>query len=346
MSTISTPAPARKPLLSLALRIVAVFALPAFSLGCAMERAEEPPGDSPTGVLRPIDSNGGGSASAGSTPAPEGATPEPSPTPEPEPTPEVGADLQDLEASMAAAIDEYWVDGNYAIAVTDLQTGETVGHRMKTPQMSGCVMNLYVMYQVARDLEAGRYDLEDVDALMRATTWSSNAVTAWELYKIAGDGDVLDGVRRVSALVRDLGLDAVILDHPPGYPDDSLGRDYNNWVTAESTNMALAALWNGDVVGDEYREYLLEVLSEVKPGLNYLTAAVPEGIVSHKNGFFVGDTGYVDNDAGIIRLDRDGREYAYAVSFLAEEVPTKYGDVVLGQQLSTLAYNVMAARYP
>jgi hypothetical protein len=94
------------------------------------------------------------------------------------------------------------------------------------------------------------------------------------------------------------------------------------------------------------RDYVLEVLSEVKPGLNYLTAVVPDGTVSHKNGFFIGSNGYVDNDVGIIRLQRGDVEYAYALSFLSEQVPTEYGDVALGQQLGALAYDVMAARYP
>ena len=112
---------------------------------------------------------------------------------------------------MAIAIDEYWVDGNYAVAVTDLQTGETVGVNRMTPKMSGCVMNLFVLFQVARDVEAGRYPLTEVDDLMRATPWSSNAATARELYRIAGDGDAVEGVRRVADLISDLGLADVLL---------------------------------------------------------------------------------------------------------------------------------------
>lgn len=257
-----------------------------------------------------------------------------------------GADLLQLQGDMARAIDEYWVAGNYAVAVTDLQTGETVSVRGDVRQMSGCSMNLFVLYQVAFDVQEGRYALSRVDDLVRATTWSSNAVTAQQLYGVVGGGDTAEGVRRVAESIDELGLEDVLLDHPPGFHEFSLGKDYNNWVTAESMNRALAALWLGDVVGGEMRRYLLDRLAEVKPGLNYLTAYVPEGIVSHKNGFFLGDTGYVDNDVGIVRLQRGDQEYAYAISFLAEEVPSEYGDVVLGQQLGRMAYDVMAARYP
>jgi hypothetical protein len=254
--------------------------------------------------------------------------------------------MLDLQQAMQAAVDAYWAPGVYAVAVTDLQTGETVSVRGDERQLSGCSMNLFVLFRAALDVEEGRYSLETVDALMRATTWSSNAKTARDLYIIAGGGNGVEGVRRVEELIRSLGLENVLIDHPPAFHEHSLGIDYNNYVTAVSMNRALAALWSGEVVGDEMRDYLLEVLGVVKPGLNYLSAVVPEGTVSHKNGFFIGSSGYVDNDSGIIRLQRGDDVYAYAFSFLSEQVPAEYGDVTLGQQLGALAYAVMAARYP
>jgi beta-lactamase class A len=277
--------------------------------------------------------------------------PAPTPTPAAAPLPftdtsAIARDLLDLQQAMQAAVDAYRVPGVYAVAVTDLQTGETVSVRGEERQLSGCAMNLFVLYRAATDVAAGRYELETVDALIRATTWSSNAKTARDLYVIAGAGDGAEGVRRVEELIKSLNLDGVLIDHPPAFHEHSLGIDYNNYVTAEAMNRALAALWAGDVVEGDMREYLLEVLGDVKPGLNYLSAAVPEGSVSHKNGFFYGSNGYVDNDAGIVRLQRGGEEYAYALSFFSEQVPTEYGDVALGQQLGALAYATMLARYP
>jgi hypothetical protein len=67
--------------------------------------------------------------------------------------------------------------------------------------------------------------------------------------------------------------------------------------------------------------------------------------VSHKNGFLQATSGYVDNDVGIVRLQRGGAEYAYAISFLSSSVETEYADIPLGQQLGNLAYQVMSARY-
>jgi hypothetical protein len=178
----------------------------------------------------------------------------------------LGEDLVALQAAMQQAIDQYWVPGDYAVAVTDLQTGEAVSVNGDRPQLAGCVANLFVLFQVARDIEAGSLAAADVEGLVRTTTWQSDAFTAWQLYGVVGGGDVVTGVQRVNSLIHDvLRLDEVILDHPPGF-DDSIALDPNNWVTAEVVNRALAALWRGEVVGPDGRAYLLDHLARVSRG--------------------------------------------------------------------------------
>jgi len=255
-------------------------------------------------------------------------------------------DMLWLQEQLTQAVNNYWVPGQYAVAVTDLQTGETVSVNGDRQQLAGCVVNLFALYQAVIDVWTMRYPQDWVDSLISATIWSSNATTARDIYGIIGGGDVVEGVRRVSDLIHeDLHLDAVILDHPPAY-GDSIGVNPDNWVTANAMNQALASLWHGEAVPEaSWRQYLLNHMTVVKPGLNYLTAAVPE-IVSHKNGFLWASTGYVDNDVGIVRLQRGGSEYAYAISFLSQGVGQEYADITLGQQLGNLAYQVMSARYP
>ena len=150
---------------------------------------------------------------------------------------------------------------------------------------SGCVVNLFALLHATRDVWAMRYPLEDVESLIAATIWSSNAITARDLYRVVGGGDVLLGVQRVEQFVReDLHLPGVILDHPPAF-DDSIGISPDNWVTAESMNAALGALWRNEAIPEpSWRDFLLYHMTQVKPGLNYLTAVTPE-VVSHKNGF-------------------------------------------------------------
>jgi hypothetical protein len=138
-----------------------------------------------------------------------------------------------------------------------------------------------------------------------------------------------------------------VIDHPPSYPVYSLGVSTDNWITARDANAALAALYRGEILSDPRRVDLLERMTNVKDGLNYLTAYGTGGTVSHKNGFFpIGDGTWVDNDVGIVRFERDGREYAYAISFLSDYVATKYGDIPLFQRLSRLAWDYFDAAYP
>ena len=88
-------------------------------------------------------------------------------------------------------------------------------------------------------------------------------------------------------------------------------------------------------------------MTGVKPGLQYLVAHVPgPAVVSHKNGFFPSSIGYIDNDAGIVQVTAgDGTTYAYAVTFLSEAVPWKYGDLALGWELMELAWEYFALTY-
>lgn len=262
------------------------------------------------------------------------STPEP-PAPTATPLPPLSS-LSELQSRMEAAVNDYWVPGNYAVAVSDLQTGETVGVNASRPQLGACTMNFFVLLLVTMDLQDGRYPVDEVDTLMSETTWSSNAQTARELYRIAGAGDVIEGVRRVDALMRDtVGLSSG-LNHPPLYREEAIGPLQDNYLTAYEANQALAQLWSGSLLTPDWQAYLLAKLEAVKPGLNYLLGIAP-GTVSHKNGFFEGTTGFVDNDIGIIRLQTAGGEVAFAMSFFSEEVQTKYADITLGQQLVQLA---------
>jgi hypothetical protein len=228
--------------------------------------------------------------------------------------------------------------------------------------LSGCVMNLFVILSALRDVDNGLYDASEVDALIDATIWSSNAQTAYELYGITGRGDFAAGVAKVQALLDELGMASSRIDHPPAYSIEegeqaeaaegvtaaaAIPDDLNNWVTALDLNRALAALYAGEILDGEGTADILDRLVNVKPGLNYLTAYVPwPARVSHKNGFFPNTDGtWVDNDVGIVRVQDGETSYAYAVSFFSDSVVGKYADIALGQQISQMAYEYFAALY-
>jgi hypothetical protein len=243
-----------------------------------------------------------------------------------------------LQERMQAAVDEYWVTGNFAVAVTDLQTGQAISVYGDRIQVAGCIWNLPVIIRTLQDVQAGRYPLSDVEATIRQTLWASDASAALRLYATVGDGDHVLGVRHVLDMARGRGLSDSIIDHPPAFTDYNLGISEPNLVTAEEVNVLLADLYEGRLLNDEWTGWLLDAMTRVKPGLNYLTAYGTGGTVSHKNGFLPDGASWGDNDAGIVRFERNGQELAYAITFLSEGVPTKYADIPLGQKLSLMAW--------
>jgi hypothetical protein len=163
---------------------------------------------------------------------------------------------------------------------------------------------------------------------------------------ILGAGDPVAGVARVDEVIKEMGLEHTQIDHPPAYVSESLEVDPDNWITAADANHALTQLYLGKVLNPFWTKYLLDQMTGVYYGLNYLLAVgPPSGSVSHKNGFFPYQAGWVDNDIGLVRFERNGREYAYAISFFSNAVPTKFGDVVLAQDLSVTVWDYFDQMY-
>ena len=232
-----------------------------------------------------------------------------------------------------------------AVAVTDLQTGESIDVNGDEPRLPGCTINFFVLLSVVMDLQEGLYGEDEVGDLIARTVWSSNPVTARDLLRKTGMGDLGTGLAKVEQLLELLGLSVSTYDHPPAYPQESL-QGSGNVLTAGEMNHALVALYQARIVEPAWRDYLLNKMTGVKPGLQYLIpAGVGDGVVSHKNGFFADPSGWVDNDAGVVIFDRSGNRYAYAISFFTENVPSKYADIPLGQTVSRLVWQYFSSRY-
>ena len=234
-----------------------------------------------------------------------------------------------------------------AVAVTDLQTGETISVNGNRQQFTGCTMNLFALMQAVVDLQNGQYDESRVGELISATIYGSNPVTARDILLISGDGDIVKAMNKINGLIESMGMTDTFYDHPPAYwPAPSL-RNISNMTTALDVNRALSALWHGSVVSFEWRDYLFEKMTGVKPGLNYLIpAGVGDGVVGHKNGFFWLPDGWIDNDAGIVMFQRGGQTYAYAITLLAEAIPGEYYDIPMGQAVSSIVWEHFSAKYP
>jgi hypothetical protein len=236
---------------------------------------------------------------------------------------------------------------NAAVAITDLRTRETVDVNGFDTRLPGCTINLFALMRVVVDLQAGKYPEPQPGDLIGQTINRSDPITSRQLVRYwIGDGDLATGMNRVNDFIASLGMRDTLLDHPPAYPHESLYGGIDNRITARDANKGLQALWDGRVLVDGWRDYMLQKMTLVKPGLNYL---IPAGVgygatVSHKNGFLYSE-GWADNDIGIVWFDRGGQRYGYAISFFTENVRNKYDDIPLGQSISSMAYQWLVARY-
>lgn len=260
-------------------------------------------------------------------------------------SPPPAADMLQLRDRLADAIASSGIDA--AVAITDLQTGETIDVHGSENRLPGCTVNLFVLLQVVIDLQAGAYPEPEAGDLIYQTIHRSDAQVSRNLLKYwLGRGDVQAGLRRVNKLYGDLGMTHTLMDHPPAFWNESLNGGIDNRMTALDANIGLRAIWDGRVLVPGWRDYFLRKMAQVKPGLNYL---IPAGIgygatASHKNGF-LWEHGWADNDIGIVWFQRDGRRYAYAISFFTEGVAVKYADIPMGQRVSSLAWQWFAGRY-
>jgi beta-lactamase class A len=260
-------------------------------------------------------------------------------------SPPPASDMLALRDRIAAAIDASPIDT--AVAITDVGTGETIDVRGADPRLPGCTINLFALMRVVADLQVGAYPESDVGDTIGDTINRSDPILARRLTRdFVGGGDLARGMHRVNDFMHALGMASTVMDHPPAFPEDSLMGQADNAITALDVNRGLQALWGDRVLNPGWRDYLLQKMTLVKPGLNYL---IPAGTsagatVSHKNGFLWSE-GWADNDIGIVWYERAGQRYGYAISFFTENVPGKYDDIPLGQRISSLAYQWFVNRY-
>ncbi len=254
------------------------------------------------------------------------------------------ADMLALQTSLEQQIAS--VGYQASVAVTDLQTGETISVNGARQQLAGCTMNFFALMQSVIDVSNGLYPESQVGDLIQATIYGSNPVTAHDILKIAGNGDVVSVEYRINDLIQQLGLTSTFYDHPPAYWPAASLRGWSNLTTALDMNQALVGFWNGSVMSTEWRDYLYQKMQGVKPGLNYLLpVGVTDGIVGHKNGFLWVPGGWVDNDTGIVTFQRNGQSYAYAITFMTQGVAEKYADIPLGQTISSMVWTYFSSHY-
>lgn len=258
--------------------------------------------------------------------------------------PILAADMSALRDRLGGTI--YSSGLNAAVAITDLQTGETVDVNGYDNRLPGCTLNLFVIMSVVQELQAGTAPEPIAGDLIAQTITRSDPILARRMLKDwVGDDNLYRGIERLNVFMQALGMHDTLFDHPPAFPEESLNGGINNETTARDANRGLRALWDGQVVSPVWRDYLLQKMTLVKPGLQYIIGSAGyDAVRSHKNGFLY-EQGWSDNDIGIVWFERGGQRYGYAISFYSQYLRGKYDAIPLAQEIAAQAYEWFVSRY-
>lgn len=255
-------------------------------------------------------------------------------------------DFLGLRDQLAAVIDAYGQiepSIDVAVAVTDLQTGQTISVNGNLAQRAACTINMFALVAAASQMQDGLANPADLAYSIRIGIGASYPPQVKRLLELAFD-DYYQGLARTREIMTGLGMKASVFDHVPYYGDGTR----NNLLTALETNMALAKLYANQALNPEWTAYTLARLREIKPGLNYIIPGyLPgEATVAHKIGYYWDIDGWVDNDAGIVTFrGGDGSEKAYAITYLSQKASTEYAGYSFGARLSRIVWDWFQERY-
>jgi hypothetical protein len=258
----------------------------------------------------------------------------------------VSPDLLALRDDLAAAIDAYRdqvgrIDA--AVAITDLQTGETISVGGNEIHKTGCTMNMFALLAAVDAFQAGTANPRSVAYNINVGIGQSYPPQVFRLLANVF-GSTQAGLDRANELMRQWGMKTSVYNNVPWFGD---GKHYN-WFTALEVNMILAKLYRGKLFDPEWTRYTLERLRAISWDLNYmLPSQLPaSATVAHKIGFFWDRDGWVNNDAGLVTFTGDdGKEKAYTIVYLSQFARFESIGYKHAAQLSKIAWDYFDAKY-
>ncbi len=231
-----------------------------------------------------------------------------------------------------------------AVAVTDLQTGQTVSVGGNVPHKTGCTINMFGLLAAVSEFQAGNASPDDVTySISRGIGGSYPPEVKNFLQTVFGSHT--DGVSRARELMKSWGMKTSFFDHVPYYGGEDPAP---NILTALETNDILGRLYRGQLFNPEWTAFTLEKLRDIAYYVQYiLPKYLPYGAaVAHKIGYYWDYDGWVNNDVGIVTFTGgDGQEKAYAITYLSQYARTEQIGYSFGARLSKVAWDYMAPKY-
>ncbi|MEX2158703.1 MAG: serine hydrolase [Dehalococcoidia bacterium] len=257
----------------------------------------------------------------------------------------VSADFMALHDTLQREIDAYRASTGteVAIAVTDLQTNQSISVRGNVAQRTGCTIHLFALLAITSEFQAGRGNPATVADSVKIGIGASYPPQV-RAFLDAVFGDFHRGEQRGRDLMASWGMSASLFDHVAYYGDGT----QNNLLTALETNATLTKLYRGQLFDGQWTSYALGRLHDIKYGLNYIIPGqLPaQASVAHKIGYYADADGWVVADAGLVTFaGRDGQQRAYAVTYLSEKAPTEYAGYSFGARLSRIVWDWIYPRY-
>jgi len=253
--------------------------------------------------------------------------------------------LAPLQELLASEIEAY--PGRVAIAVTDLQTGESISLNGDRWQYAGCTINAFTLWTVGLVYQdTGRLPPYIHLYNVATVSWApaNTALVFW-----LGDGDVYRGLERINQALQEYDF-GVFYDHPPGYDGYSLGNR-ENYITAKQMNRFWTGLHNRQMIGPEAAAWAFDLFKLVGPKYNtIIPARLPSRArVFHKVGFFYYVSGVsAQNDSGLVVYDDGEKAFAYAITFLSEPLTISeyfWENEAFGAKLSRMVFDNFYERY-
>ena len=228
--------------------------------------------------------------------------------------------------------------GTYAIAFKDLSTGETLLINEKESFHAASTMKTPVMIEVYEQAAEGKFSLtdsilikNDFKSIVDGTSFSLDSAEDSEkvLYTLTSSKRTLDELvydmiivssnlatniiielvdaKKVTQSMRDLGAKDIQVMR--GVEDDkAFAQGLNNTVTAYDLMLIFEKMANGETVGKQASDAMIDILLDQKFNTIIPAKLPPDVKVAHKTGSITG----VHHDSGIVFLP-DGRKYVLVI---------------------------------
>jgi hypothetical protein len=231
-----------------------------------------------------------------------------------------------------------------AIAVTDLQNGQSISVGGNVLHRTGCVINMFALLAAVNEFQAGNASPSRLGYSIKKGIGGSYPPEV-KNFTQAVFGSYWDGTYRAREMMAGWGMSASYFDHIPYYGGDAPGP---NILTALETNDILARLWRGELFNPEWTAYTIGVLRDSFAYVDYiLPGRLPwQATVGHKIGYYADWDGWVNNDAGIVSFTAaDGTEKAYAITYMSQMAGSERIGYSFGAKLSRDVWDWMVGKY-